>query len=492
MQRRGIFLGIIAVALVGVATWGLRPAVPFAASPSRGAAALPVAAVRPVDLSAEHAALAAAMQLTDPRARARALGQAFRALLERDLEAALRALRALPRGADYDGALFLLLDEWHRRDPDRALTLAHELATTRESLALYNVFFDTFARENPATAVSRLARVPSGLGRENALRALASVWLRADAPAALAWARSLPPVDRAPALESALHELARTDPWQVIELAPTSLSGPALERTLLLAVQTLTHTDPAAAASLVPLLPAGETQTRAALEVVQALADKNPAAALDFVAQLPGGSGSTLALNHLLTRWAATAPAAAAQYVAALPPGPAQDAAAAHLATLLAREPANALAWAQALPAATARAAALVSIASAWAQTDPAAAARWASTQPSGPVATTALTGALSYWVLADAGAARDFVALLPGATQPVAAAAIAPLLAQRAPVATLTWAQTLAAPAAREAAVVAAYARWFDNAPTAARTWLDAADLPGEFKKRLGSPAAR
>ena len=91
-----------------------------------------------------------------------------------------------------------------------------------------------------------------------------------------------------------------------------------------------------------------------------------------------------------------------------------------------------------------AREAALVSIASAWAQTDPASATRWASTQPAGATATTALTGALSYWVLADAVAARDFVALLPAAAQTVAAASIAPQLAQRDPVATLAWAQTL------------------------------------------------
>jgi hypothetical protein len=492
MKRRGIFALLIAAVLVAAAALLLRPSPPSGASSPPGSAAGSMAVVRPADPSAEHAALAAAIQLADPRARSRALGQAFQALLERDFEAALLALRVLPRGADYDTAFFLLLDALHRRDPDRALALARERVTTREQAAIYNVFFDTFARENPVTAVSRLALVPAGLARENALRALTSVWLRADAPAALAWAQQLPPVDRTPALESALRELAHIDPLQVIELAQTSLSGPALERTLFLAIQKLTLADAAAAAGLVPLLPAGDMQTRAALEVARALATKNTAAALDFIAQLPPGSASTLALNNILTSWAAAAPAAAAQYVAALLPGPAQDAAAAHLATLLVREPANALAWAQSLSTAAAREAALVSIASAWAQTDPASATRWASTQPAGATATTALTGALSYWVLADAVAARDFVALLPAAAQTVAAASIAPQLAQRDPVATLAWAQTLAAPAAREAAVAAAYARWFDNAAAAARVWLDAAHLPIEFKNRLRSPAAR
>ncbi len=491
MKRRGLFALLLAAALVALAALLLRPAAPFAASSPPVSAPRSIVVVRPADLAAEHAALVAASQLADPRARARALGQAFQALLERDAEAALLALRALPRGAYYDTALFLLLEALHRRDPARALALARELVTTREQAAIYNVFFDSFARENPATAAARLALVPAGPARENALRALAGVWLRADAPAALAWAQQLPSADRAPALESALHELARTEPLQVIELAQISLTGPLLERTLFLALQKLTLTDPAAAAGLVPLLPAGDTQTRVALDVARALAAKNPAAALDFIAQLPSGSASTLALNNVLTSWVATAPAAAAQYVAALPPSPAQDAAAAHLAGLLAREPANALAWAQSLSAATAREAALVSLASAWAQADPAAATRWASTQVVGAAATPALTGALSYWALAHAAAARDFVASLPAETQTVAAASIAPQLAQREPAATLAWAQTLAVPAAREAAVAAAYARWFDNAPAAARTWLDAANLPIEFKNRLRSPVA-
>ena len=492
MNRRGIFALLMAAALLAVAVLILRPFAPSAASLRPDSAPGSMAVVNPADLSAEYASLAAALQLADPRIRARTLGQAFQALLERDFEAALLTMRALPRGADYDTALFLLLDGLHRRDPERALALARDLATTREQAAIYNVFFDTFAHANPAMAVSRLAFVPPGPARENAVRALAGVWLRLDAPVALAWVRQLPPVERAPALESALHELARTDPLQVIELAQTSLMGPALERTLFLAVQKLTVTDPAAAVGIVPLLPAGDTQTRAALEVARALAAKNPAADLDFIAQLPSGSASALALNSVLTSWVATAPAAAAQYVAALPSGPRQDAAAAHLAGLLAREPANALAWAQSLPSVNARAAAQVSLASAWAQIDPAAATLWASTQIVGPAATSALTGALSYWVLSDATAACDFVTTLPASTQSVAAVSIAPQLAQRDPAAALAWAQTLADLAAREAAIAAAYTRWVDNAPSVARTWLDSANLSGELKNRLRFPAAR
>jgi hypothetical protein len=447
VKSRWVFAGFLGIALiVGLGVWLLRPqAAPLEHEP---------AAVQPV--------AGAAVPATEE-------------------------WRERPPGPERDASLFVMLDALHRRDPEAALAQARDRVGTREQAAIYGLFFDTFARENPTLAVARLAAVPPGPGRENALRALASVWLRADAPAALAWARNLPGDDRAPAMESALFELARRDPLQVIELAPQSLSGPALERTLFHALQLMTAADPVAAAGLVRLLPAGETQTRAALDVARGLAVKDPAAALAFVGQLPVGPAQTLALNNALTSWAATAPAAAAQYVAGLPAGTAQDAAAAHLAALLAIDPVNALAWANSLGAASARDAALIRIASTWAQADAPAASRWASAQPPGPATTTALGGALSYWLLVDAPAVRNFVSELPASSQPAAAASVAPQLAQRDPVGTIAWAQTLVAPAAREAAVMAAYSRWLDNEPAAARAWLATATIAPELRARLG-----
>jgi hypothetical protein len=80
-------------------------------------------------------------------------------------------------------------------------------------------------------------------------------------------------------------------------------------------------------------------------------------------------------------------------------------------------------------------------------------------------------------------------VTALPATTQPAAAASIAPQLAQRDPAATLAWAQALPTPAAREAATTAAYARWLDNAPAAARAWLAAANLDAGLKSKLATP---
>jgi hypothetical protein len=93
----------------------------------------------------------------------------------------------------------------------------------------------------------------------------------------------------------------------------------------------------------------------------------------------------------------------------------------------------------------------------------------------------------LSYWLLVDAPAVRNFVSELPASSQPAAAASVAPQLAQRDPVGTIAWAQTLVAPAAREAAVMAAYSRWLDNEPAAARAWLATATIAPELRARLG-----
>jgi hypothetical protein len=125
-------------------------------------------------------------------------------------------------------------------------------------------------------------------------------------------------------------------------------------------------------------------------------------------------------------------------------------------------------------------------VASTWAQQDPGAATQWASTLPTSPAQIEALNGALSYWLLRDAKGAREFIGSLAADAQVSAATAAAPQLAQSDPAAALSWAQALPIEAARNAATVAAFARWRDNAPSAAETWLASANLSPELKARL------
>lgn len=432
----------------------------------------------------------AARRIVPPGQRSAEFGRRLQELIAHDPAAALAYVRQLPPGADYTQGLLMVLAALGRQDPDRALALAGELVTTREQRAIYSLLFAQLAAADPAAAVRRLAAVPAGGSRDDALRALADGWARADLPAALAWARQLDPADRMPAMESVLVALAAADPLRVFDLARQTLTGAAFDRTVAAALQSLVRTDPRGAAAFVPALAPGEAQTQATLMVARALAAQDPDAALAWSKTLPAENLQSLALHNILDLWGAKDPAAAGRYVAQLAPGPTQDAASEYVARLLtAADPAGAIAWAEALAAPSARDRALVNIASTWAQTAPATAARWANSLGTADLRADALRGALSYWMQQDSQGARDFVFTLTGDTQARAAAFVAPTFAQQDPVAAIAWSQTLPQTEARDAALLAAFTRWLGNAPAAARTWLASANLPPATKARLLVP---
>ncbi len=474
----------------------MTEAVPAAPTPT--AAASPAAArpasvapapAGPDSVSGFRAEVDAARALRNPAQRSLEFGRSFQAWLARDPAAALAYVRQLEAGAVRTQGLLMVLAAIGRSDPDRALALAAELAKNREERAIYSSLFAQLVADDPASAVARLAAVPAGEARDNALRAVADGWAHSDLPAALAWAQKLDSSDRTPAMESVLQTMLASDPLHAIDLAQQTLTGAAFDRTLVAALQSLTRTDPKAAAALISKLVPGPVQTQAALSVARALATENPAGAAAWMQTLQAGELRGKVLNTILDAWARQDPVAAGQYVGQMTAGPEQQAAAARVAALLASNPTQAIAWAQSLGNEPAREAAVVNLASAWAQRDPAAAAQWAGSLSPVEVRTEALNGAMSHWLLQDSAGARNFIFGLTGDTQASAAAHLAPGLAQRDPKGTIAWAQTLPSPEAREAAVIAAYARWLNNAPAEARAWLATANLPAATKARLAGP---
>lgn len=422
----------------------------------------------------------------NPALRSQEFGRILRLWIARDPEAALAYVRQLPEGNERNQGLALIISIVSLRDPDRAIALARDVASTRELQPVYSAIFAQLASQNVQEAIKRLPALPAGPGRDNALRAIADIWARADSAAALAWAQKLDPADRGPALEAILQSVAATDAARAIQLAQQSLTGQALERSLAFSLRILTPNDPQAAAAIVAKMPSGEPQLFASIDVARAYAVRDPAAGLAWINGLSDPNIQRVALNNLLDGWVSSDPVNASKYVAQMPAGPQQDAAASHLAGPLASmDVPNAIKWANSLPNASSNNAALLTIASVWSRSDPAAAAQWAVTLPAGATQTEALNGALSYWTLHDAPAAQNYVATLSGDTQAHAAAAIAPDLAQANPAATLAWVQSLPA-ATRDDALVAAYRRWLDNDATAALAWLSSAQLPPETKAKL------
>ncbi len=419
--RLWVFLVLALLAALALAFWwfGRKPSsapAPSSATASQSPAtsqSTPSGQTASTAANDPRPALTRALALSDPRQRAREFGELLQAWIARDLEGALAYLRTLPRGPEYSQALIMVLDALARRDPERALQLAAELAVTREDRIIYNILFDRFARESVPTAIQRLALVPAGEARENALRALTDAWVSADYAAALAWARSLADAgDRRIAIESALVDIAQREPLVVLELAPQNLEGASLERVLATALRKLNETDPTRAASLLSLLPAGgDPHTLAAIEIARTWVTRDAPAALVWLDTLPAGRARDLALGNLLQVWGQQAPDLAGRHVVQLSPGATLNHVAPVLAATLAQsDPQNAIAWAGTLGSDPARSASLVAIASTWAQRDPAAALAWAITLPADSTRDTAIANAHANWRLQDASAASTWL----------------------------------------------------------------------------------
>ncbi len=455
------------------ATTNLPPtAQPAPAGPSAPAAV----AISASDVP-EAQALNKALLLEDPILRSMEFGRQFAEWYKRDPEAALTYLRLMPRGNEFNTALFSVLEDIGQQNAERALALAQELATNSEQRVVYNILFDQFARQDFQQAVQWLDQVPPGEGRINAARALAARRAQEDLDAALAWAQSLDdPADRGPAIESVLFDLTEIKPWQAFEVAVRNLNGDELERTLSLILNELKTIDPDKAAALVQMLLPGETRTHATMGLVRAMSERDPYAALDWTHTLPSDELRQLALHNVLDVWLAAAPDEASAFVSGMTAGPEQDQAAAYLAENLAgSDPAAAMTWVRELPNDSARLAANVGLASGWAKTDPAAAADWASSLPADkPQRTEAMDAALSYWVLADVPAAVQYVRGLPSCQlRDDGLDALSSLLSAREPALAVELANAIQNAHLREEALAATYPEWEKTDPDAARNWL-------------------
>ncbi len=366
-----------------------------------------------------QAALDEALRELDPQKRGIAFGRLLALWLDEDMEGALAFVKGMPQGAQYNEGLFMVLECVLKSDPERAVTLAGEMATTGEQRHIYSALFAQIAQRDMNAALNLLELTPTGEGRDNALRAIASAWSDKDVNAALNWAQTLGDTnERNAVIETSLISLARQDPQQALTLAGQSLGGGALERVVATSLKQMIQDNPQSVSELINDLPAGELQTQVTLDVARALAAQQPETALEWLQSLPSGELRQAALNNVLDLWNRQSPADAALYVSQIPAGDDQDAAVSHLSLGYgAANPAAAMQWAETLPSDSARTTAVVNIVSGWAENDPAAATLWAQNlTPDNPARLEALRGAYTYWVLEDANAAGNFAGTLPKA----------------------------------------------------------------------------
>ena len=111
-------------------------------------------------------------------------------------------------------ALETLLPAMAASNPEGLLEFTSQLKDRPlDSPETYRAIFSAMTLKDPAKAVSQIPGIKEPALREQACAGAAESWARLDAPAALAWAKSLTaPNDRANALQSAVRVMAESDP----------------------------------------------------------------------------------------------------------------------------------------------------------------------------------------------------------------------------------------------------------------------------------------
>ena len=111
-------------------------------------------------------------------------------------------------------ALDTLLPAMAASNPEGLLEFTNQMKDhSLDSPETYRAIFSALALKDPAKAVSQIPGIKVSALREQACAGAAESWARLDAPAAVAWAKSLTaPNDRANALQAAVRVMAETDP----------------------------------------------------------------------------------------------------------------------------------------------------------------------------------------------------------------------------------------------------------------------------------------
>ena len=322
--------------------------------------------------------------------RAMAQMTAFRVLAERDLNAALAMLDALPRNRDRDQILSAVGQVFAQQDPDGALEWVRSLRPPSMNAVLSVV--NGLASVDSERAVDLLldgtldglgglgARAPLGL-----MLTMNMVNGPADSARMGAIADRL--VERADVaaagqIGALMSGWARRDAEAAVEWLIANADRAGRQAVTQVASQ-LAAEDPVAAAGMMSRLPP-EMHDDWLQSVAAGYAQYDPDAAAAWIAQYEGRPGFAAALASIAPALAQTDPQAAARMLDRVD-GPAATLAATQVAAIwAASEPAAAAEWALQLGDAALRSNAVGSVVASWASQDPDGAEQWVLGLPRG------------------------------------------------------------------------------------------------------------
>lgn len=414
-----------------------------------------------------------------------ALGVCFWLLAKKDAPKALTLAGTFPEGTWRDMLIAHLFSEWSARDLAAATTAFQQLpegmAKTKagESVLLAQI------TQDPAAAMGNVTNLPVGDFRQNAFTELSRHWAGTNAPAALAWAQSLPPTaEQTNVVNQAIAAWANKDPQAAMQYAieHPELPGEAVGSI----AAALPITDLPAATNWVISLPDGEKKDKALFGLIEIWSETDPKGLATYVLTLPAGyiqsQCLTAACRELVVHdFPGTVemlkPIAdddlrrqfleqagrggdfphmeqTAKYIATMLTGDDQQAAIKGLlASWPQSDPESAANWLASFPETNSQPEHLQSVIKDWAQTEPTAAARWLATMPAGTNSEATTSAFLEGSVVKY----PEFAA---------------------------QWTQSVTNDAQRQKYQVQVAREWMKTDPTAAAKWINQQNLPDELKQ--------
>jgi hypothetical protein len=312
---------------------------------------------------------------------------------ERDPEAALTRVDALPAGQDREQLLAHLAVVYARKDPDAALAWLDSMSPAPAQLQLG--VFATIVGDDPERALALLDRLPPSVDVANVIMLAAGSAASEDPGLAVRLAEGfLARADRkgTTALTVLLSNWMQREPDEALDWIVAS-SGRFDISVLGNVLQRLASVNPKALATSVNRVPPG-VRDEWIRRVAGPYSREDPSAALSWIAQYRGQEAYEPVLRQVITQSAKSEPEAAAQLLTQSTRS-VQMGAARSVATNWSRQnPRAAAQWVMGLSDARVRALALEPVVASWAVRDLASAERWTMGLPGGEARDQAL-GAL-------------------------------------------------------------------------------------------------
>ncbi len=360
-----------------------------------------------------------------------------------------KVLKSLPAASDMRGCL---IDALAKQRPEVLLAMADSSKDAKERGSFITKALTELAAQNLTKARAWLDRLPEGIDRKEAEKAIRKGMVQADPMRVVALAGSdISRREASDLLVAAANRAEKMGVGMLRQLATASMPDWCRSHVLF----TLTFSDPEMTIDLAKSIQNSSVEVTEPLRnAFSALARTDRAHALERLEGL-AGKHLTAAIGAIGAEWVASEPVAALDWLASRPEeeriaNPSsfapQDCLKTVFGTWVKQEPAEARAWADALPAGKTRDTVQRQLASSladlgqpaeatkilasmgdavdpkavrdvaliWAQRDPHAAAEWAIAQPDGAMQTQALAAVVGAWANNDSRETQAWLAQFP------------------------------------------------------------------------------